>query len=369
MIRVVITAFVSLALVSCSSAPPEGPVGEEAAGVYYPGAGDDWEKRTPEEMGFDPAGVRKAIDFALSHESSMPQDPGQYLRERFEGQAYQEIVGPTKERGGVNGVLVRDGYIVAEWGDTRRVDMTFSVTKSYLSTLAGVAYDRGLIGKLSLRVGQMIDDGNFDSAQNQPITWRHLLQQTSEWEGTLWGKPDTADRRRDIDRELQEPGTFWEYNDVRVNLLALCLLRVYRAPLPQVLKKEVMDPIGASETWEWNGYENSFVTIKDERVRSVSGGGHWGGGIFISTRDHARFGYLFLRRGRWGDVRSSPSAGSIAPRHLPRCSRTTASCGGSTPIKNSFRQLPRPASSRSAPARPLRSGSIRTTTSSSFHAG
>ena len=62
-----------------------------------------------------------------------------------------------------------------------------------------------------------------------------------------------------------------------------------------------MDPIGASDTWQWHGYENSYVEIGGKRVQSVSGGGHWGGGVWVSTWDHARFGYLHLRRGRWGD--------------------------------------------------------------------
>jgi CubicO group peptidase (beta-lactamase class C family) len=60
-----------------------------------------------------------------------------------------------------------------------------------------------------------------------------------------------------------------------------------------------MEPIGASPTWRWNGYDNSWVVIDGLRMQSVSGGGHWGGGMFISSRDHARFGYLFLRGGVW----------------------------------------------------------------------
>ncbi|MFQ5744981.1 MAG: serine hydrolase domain-containing protein, partial [Acidobacteriota bacterium] len=197
--------------------------------------------------------------------------------------------------------VVRHGYIVAEWGDTRRVDMTFSVTKSYLSTLAGIALDRGLIRDLDDAVGEYVDDGTFASPHNRGISWRHLVQQTSEWQGELWGKPDTADRRRGRDRQLQKPGSFWEYNDVRVNLLATSLLRVWRQPLPQVLEEEVMGPIGASDTWQWHGYRTSWVELDGERVQSVSGGGHWGGGMWISSRDHARFGYLFLRRGKWKD--------------------------------------------------------------------
>ena len=60
-----------------------------------------------------------------------------------------------------------------------------------------------------------------------------------------------------------------------------------------------MDPIGASTTWRWYGYENTFVTIDGLKMQSVSGGGHSGGGIFISAEDHARFGLLFARNGQW----------------------------------------------------------------------
>jgi CubicO group peptidase (beta-lactamase class C family) len=88
-----------------------------------------------------------------------------------------------------------------------------------------------------------------------------------------------------------------------VNLLAYSLLHVWRRPLPQVLKEEVMDPIGASNTWRWHGYRNSMVSIDGIEMQSVSGGGHWGGGFFISSRDHARLGLLYLRRGAWNNRR------------------------------------------------------------------
>jgi CubicO group peptidase (beta-lactamase class C family) len=211
----------------------------------------------------------------------------------------------------VSGLILRHGYIVAEWGDPARVDMTFSVSKSYLATIAGLALDQGLIRNLDDHVEEYVIDGGFDSAHNRKITWRHLLQQTSEWSGNLWGKPDIVDHNRGVggvtwtsetkgtERELHEPGTHWEYNDVRVNRLALALLRVWDRALPEVLKESIMDPIGASDTWQWHGYENSYVTIAAQKVQSVSGGGHWGGGVWASTYDHARFGYLHLRRGNW----------------------------------------------------------------------
>ena len=86
-----------------------------------------------------------------------------------------------------------------------------------------------------------------------------------------------------------------------MNLLALAALNVWRRPLPQVLGEYVMDPIGASRTWRWYGYEDSWVLVDGLWIQSVSGGGHWGGGMFISARDQARFGLLTLRRGRWSD--------------------------------------------------------------------
>jgi CubicO group peptidase (beta-lactamase class C family) len=206
--------------------------------------------------------------------------------------------------------------------------MTFSVTKSFLSTTVAVAFDRKLIRSLQdpvrdyfaptlvhdpTRKSDNADDFGkprlidaFSTEHNRKITWDHLLRQTSDWEGTLWGKPDWADRPdRDsstwLTRKRNEPGSVYEYNDVRVNVLALAALNVWRRPLPAVLKEYVMDEIGASNTWRWMGYENSWVVMDGSIVQSVSGGGHWGGGMFISAVDMARFGLLTARGGKWRD--------------------------------------------------------------------
>jgi CubicO group peptidase (beta-lactamase class C family) len=155
------------------------------------------------------------------------------------------------------------------------------------------------------RAGQPTLARPFDTPHNRTITWDHLLRQTSDWEGTLWGKPEWADRPTGepstwATRPRHAPGSAYEYNDVRVNALALAALSVWRRPLPEVLREHVMDPIGASQTWRWYGYDDSWVVLDGRLVQSVSGGGHWGGGMFISARDLARFGLLTLRRGRWG---------------------------------------------------------------------
>lgn len=293
----------ALAAVACGGSGTAAPGAAAPVAAYYPAAGEAWARRRPAEEGFDSAGLAAAVSFAQASEIGWSMDMKAQLAANTAREPHPDILGPSKDRGRQNGIIIRHGYIVAEWGDTRRVDMTFSVAKSYLSTVAGLAWDRGLIKDLDQPVATTVVDGGYNSAHNAPITWRMHLNQTSEWEGDLWGKPDRADRRNGYDRTLGTPGTVWEYNDVRVNRLALSLLRIWNRPLPAVLKREIMDPIGASSTWEWHGYRTSMTQQDGRKIESVSGGGHWGGGVWASTRDHARFGYLLLRRGRWKNSR------------------------------------------------------------------
>ncbi len=272
-------------------------------GSYYPTRWDDWETQRPEELGLDSAMVDEAIQYASEHETPFARDLARRIATSVAGKKCDdgEVLGPTRPRGGVNGLVLKDGYIVAEWGETRRVDMTFSVSKSYLSTCTGLAIDEGLIRDVHDPVALYMKEGHFDSPHNSKIKWHHLLQQTNEWEGTLWDKHYSAGNTDDVLLEPKEPGTYYEYNDVRVNLTALSLLNVWRRPLPQVLKERIMDHIGASSTWRWHGYRNSWVTMDGLKMNSVSGGGHWGGGMHICSRDQALFGLLFLRRGKWRD--------------------------------------------------------------------
>ena len=272
-----------------------------AQSAYYPPPGD-WERRTPEEVGMDSSALVAAIEFAESQETSKPMD--------FSDQEtiFGRLLGPIPdERAHTNGLVLRHGYLVAEFGDSTRVDPTYSAAKSYLSTLAGLAVDRGLIRDVHDPVREYIDDGGYDSSQNATVTWHHHLQQTTEWEGELWGKKhdfvgtEAFGNGEREPRELQEPGTYYEYNDVRINRLALSLMRLFGKPLPEVLKEEIMDPIGASDTWRYLGYENSWVGLNGQQMQSVTGGTRWGGGIWINSYDHARFGLLMLRGGKWKD--------------------------------------------------------------------
>lgn len=280
---------------------------------YFPERGN-WDTRDAAVAGFQPALLDSAVQFALENEYSGERDLRLAILKSFSREPDHGLEGPTKHRGGPAGMVLKDGYVVASWGDTRRVDMTFSVTKSYLSTTAGLAWADGLIPSVKDKVVDYVWDGTFSGDHNQKITWEHLLHQTSDWSGALFGLYDWADRpdrEGNYDkwryRELHEPGSHYKYNDVRVNVLAYSLLQVWRRPLPMVLKERIMDPIGASTTWRWYGYDNTWTDVDGVKMQSVSGGGHHGGGLFINTEDHARFGLLFARKGKWGDQQLLPA--------------------------------------------------------------
>jgi CubicO group peptidase (beta-lactamase class C family) len=212
-------------------------------------------------------------------------------------------------RGGVSGVIRVRGEEVAAWGEPDRADQTFSVAKTYLALLAGLAHARGLL-EPGERVSERLPGIGFDSAHNRAITWEHLLTQTSEWQGECFGMPDQVEhyRRASYDpkppegkkgelRPLREPGSYWEYNDVRINQFSLALLHLFKRPLPEVFLESVLRPIGGGRDFRWEGYDDAWVEIDGQRMQSVPGGTHWGGGVTISARDQARIGQLLLDGG------------------------------------------------------------------------
>jgi len=270
------------------------------AQTYYPPAGK-WQKKSAAEVGMNPEKLRAAIEFAEAHASTWDFEKDQV-------RVFGTPLGPLpKQRAGTNGIILRHGYIVGEFGDTKANDPVYSVAKSFLSTVASVAVARGSIHDVNDPVANYIHDGGYDSPHNSKITWKNHLQQESEWEGTMWGKNADfvgheqfgAGERKP--RAIQDPGSYYEYNDVRINRFSLSLLRLFGQSLGEVLKTAIMDPIGASSEWRWVPYNNSTVEINGKMIGSVSGGTRWGGGLWINSEDLARFGLLILNRGKWGD--------------------------------------------------------------------
>lgn len=253
----------------------------------------------------------QAVQFAIDHEIPWTRE----ITDRWgvhhdDPPPWNKLLGPVHARGPVSGTIVLNGETLTSWGEPDRPDLTFSIAKTYLALLAGVAHDHGLLPEVDEPVRLRVPGIGFDEGRNAQVTWAHLLQQTSEWEGTVFGVPDQADRYRTLSflggvaagkkgdaRPLQMPGTFWEYNDVRINQLSLALLHLFGRPLPDVFREAVMQPVGASDHWRWAGYDTAWIDLNGRRVQSVPGGTHWGGGISIGSHDQARVGQLLLNDG------------------------------------------------------------------------
>lgn len=250
-----------------------------------------------------------AIQFAIDHEVGWSRDTkGVWGVHQDDPPPWNRLFGPVHARGGVSGVIAQAGKPIAQFGDAHRADLTFSVAKAYLALLAGVAYDRGMLVPDQL-IAQVLPGIGFDDEHNQSITWRHLLQQTSEWHGTCFDIPDQVDHYRSLafapvaggtkgsKRELNSPGTYWEYNDVRINQLSLALLHLFKKPLPEVFKQTITQLCGLSDSWRWVGYDHAWVEINGQKVQSVPGGSHWGGGVSISAFDQLKLTQMLLDNG------------------------------------------------------------------------
>ena len=274
---------------------------------YVPGRDPDWKTASPIAAGLDERLLADAVEFAKSNETEWPRDFS--LQRKIFGKPLGPVPG---NRANTNGVILRHGYIVAQWGDVRAVDPVYSVAKSYLSTVTGLAASQGLIN-LNDPVAKSATDG-YDTPHNAKVTWEMHLHQTSEWEGTMWGKSHDFIGETEFGqgerkpREFKEPGAYWEYNDVRINRLALSLAQIYGAAVPAVLNEKIMQPIGTSSTWHYYGYANSKTAVAGKTIESVSGGTRWGGGLWICTLDMARYGLLMSRYGRWGDQQLLPAS-------------------------------------------------------------
>jgi len=320
----------------------------------------------PADVGVDAAALAAAVALAAEAEPAHPRAMDGWLGATLAGEPWPRVMGPIADRGAPSGVVLVGGREVARWGAPERRDMAFSIAKSALATVAGVAFDDGLLPDLDepavLRVpidalGGDVPTGALDpvdwSAAPAPvrvpeggvpapapaspaafwaaagagpadadprpvadlelartITWRQLLTQTSDWRGTLYGVPWWADPqgRQAPDEAPFGPGARFSYNDVRTNLCSLALTHLLGASNAETLGARVLGPIGVPDGWSWRGLHpmRTVVRAPDGASREVAvttGGSHWGGGLWLTTLDLARYGLLHLRGGAWGDRR------------------------------------------------------------------
>ena len=130
-----ILVFTSVTLCLCVSVAMSVTV--TAQSTYFPPKGE-WAKKSPAELGLDPVKLQAAIDYAKSHETRREMDFSDQEK------TFGTLLGSVPNiRAHTNGVIIYKGYVVGEWGDNTWADPTYSVAKSMLSTVAGVAVRDG----------------------------------------------------------------------------------------------------------------------------------------------------------------------------------------------------------------------------------
>jgi CubicO group peptidase (beta-lactamase class C family) len=234
-----------------------------AATPVWPGSA--WQEQKPSQLGMDEADLNKARDYAL-------------------------------QKGGGSGMIIGNGYIVMKWGDQgKRYDIKSS-TKSIGVTILGLALKDEKINlsdqaQKRLSTVGVPPDSNKNTGWLDAITILHLATQTAGFEKT-----------GGLGEILFEPGEEWSYSDGGPNWLADVLTVTYGEDLGILLCDRVLEPIGVDCLddihWRSNIYRSKDINGIPRR--------EFGSGIDANVDAMARVGYLYLRKGLWGETRILP---------------------------------------------------------------
>jgi CubicO group peptidase (beta-lactamase class C family) len=204
-------------------------------------------------------------------------------------------------------VVAREDRLVYERyfdGFTREsLQTSFSVAKSFVSTLVGIAIDEGLIGSVDDPITDYLPELAARDPRFRQITLRHLLTMSSgiryrEGGGFPWPFGDDTYTYYGVDlrdvalnrtRIEQPPGLAWQYNNFHPLLLGLVLERTTRKSVSDFMSRRLWQPLGAEADATWNlDSERSGFEKMESGLRAV---------------DYARFGLLFLHKGQWNGRR------------------------------------------------------------------
>lgn len=223
-------------------------------------------------------------------------------------------------------VIIRHGYLVAEWfGVPAMPHTTFDVwscTKSATGLAFGLLLDDSLHHKLPHDAQITLDTPVYDfvpegrpltDPEKQKIKLRNTLTMTSGIAGESRGviglavAPRSGEYEFALGKEpnrfgistaklIGEPGTVWDYSDAGFAHLSLFFANVTGHEIADYMKERVFSPIGVEDvSWDWQG-----------------GSGHIGphtnahSGLHLSARDFARLGYLLAHDGAWQDKQIIP---------------------------------------------------------------
>ena len=194
--------------------------------------------------------------------------------------------------------MVYENYWLGNNENQRHI--SWSVAKSFISALVGIAYEEGLIDSLDDPVTKYLDD--FKETGYDDVTIKDILQMSS---GVLFNE-DYADHDSDINRfgravatgtsmrdfsktltREREPGTYMHYVSINTQVLGFLLQEVTTKSISQYLYEKIWNPLGMEDSAYF-----ILDDVKDEFAL---------GGLNATLRDYAKFGLLYLQNGHWSD--------------------------------------------------------------------
>ncbi|MCU0915928.1 MAG: beta-lactamase family protein, partial [Planctomycetes bacterium] len=229
----------------------------------------DWQQATPESQGLDSARLQMAAD---------------YLRDNAGPDGANELA------------IIRHGYLVWKGSNIDKVHGIWSATKSFTSTVLGLLIDDGKV-----TLDTPVKDFLPTLAATYPtVTLRHFTTMTSGYRARQ-DEPRGSYRHGPsptpfdpCSTPLFAPGTQYAYWDSAMNEFGNVLTRIAGEPLQDFFKRRIADPIGMNpRQWRWGDFG------KIEGITVNGGSGNSNNHIFISAREMARLGHLFLNRGHW----------------------------------------------------------------------
>ena len=271
-----VAAFVVFAALGCgSSTGPQQQIeqlGQDAA-TYWPGT--SWRTATPAEVGVDASAIGSLVS---------------RLRSGSLGAEHALVIVRK-------GYLITDEYFAGWTADSIHTEQ--SVTKSVASLLTGIAIARGDIRSVDQPLVELLNRYAPIAAlddRKRALTVRDLLTMRTgmDWnEDQYPGSPlETLNNLRTdwlrfvVDWPMREqPGTRWQYNSGGVIALGGAIGVAGGMNTADYARTHLFRPIGIEGDKWYRGFPDALP--------------HTGGGLFLSTRDLARVGYLVLRRGRW----------------------------------------------------------------------
>ncbi|GAB0166597.1 serine hydrolase [Lysinibacillus sp. CTST325] len=220
----------------------------------------------------------------------------------------------------INGiVIIRNGHLAYEkYFNGKGPDdchHVASVTKSVLSALIGIAIDKGYIKSVEEKVVDFFPKYISDAdKQKQQITIRHLLTMTVPYPFEDWHEPldvlcqqqDWIKYTLDIMGENGDLGAF-KYSTAGAHLLSAILTQRTGKSARAFANEHLFTPLGMKEIPDYQmnayGFDDLFGKNVKGWVHDPNGHSTGGWGLTLTTRDMARFGYLYLNKGIWDDNR------------------------------------------------------------------